>query len=118
VLCVLCPKTLQGADIAFDTEGHISLVAAAIPYMSLVSKGPIPPLSLFNGGILTGSAETWKAMAVVNLPDPNLSSPPTPSGTFGWIAYAEIDMKCSKECLRVIDAPQAEECRCQQDQTR
>ena len=30
VLCVRCPRTRQGADIAFDTEGHISVVAAAI----------------------------------------------------------------------------------------
>jgi len=53
MLCLLWPKILNGADIAFDIEGHISLVAAAIP----------------------GSAEAWKAM-VGNDPDLNRSSPP------------------------------------------
>jgi hypothetical protein len=31
VLCTFCPKTRNGAAIAFDIEGHISEVAAAIP---------------------------------------------------------------------------------------
>ena len=31
VLCTLCPKTRNGAAIAFDIEGHNSEVATAIP---------------------------------------------------------------------------------------
>lgn len=42
VVCTLCPKTRNGAAIAFDIEGHISEVAAAIP----------------------GNAECWKAMVL------------------------------------------------------
>jgi hypothetical protein len=40
MLCLLWPKILNGADIAFDIEGHISLVAAAIPYDLPVSNHP------------------------------------------------------------------------------
>jgi hypothetical protein len=36
VLCDLVLKTLQGADIAFDTEGQISVVAAAMLYIPSV----------------------------------------------------------------------------------
>jgi hypothetical protein len=43
VLCDLELKTLQGADIAFDTEGQISVVAAAMLYYP-VSR--VPPFKL------------------------------------------------------------------------
>jgi hypothetical protein len=39
----LAPKTLHGADIALDTEGHISVVAAAMLYVYLVSMN-FPPV--------------------------------------------------------------------------
>ena len=39
-LCFFCLNTLNGADIAFDIEGHISVVAAAIPYIVSISLHP------------------------------------------------------------------------------
>jgi hypothetical protein len=39
-LCIFCPNTLNGADIAFDIEGQISVVAAAIPYIVSISLRP------------------------------------------------------------------------------
>jgi hypothetical protein len=71
VLCVLWPKTLQGADIAFDIEGHISLVAAAIPYDPPSATIFIPPFH--DQDILTGSAKAWNAI-VGNDPELNRSS--------------------------------------------
>jgi hypothetical protein len=59
VLCLLCPRTLDGADIALEIEGHISVLAAAIPCQVPVSK---ESRALVGLGILTGSADVWKAM--------------------------------------------------------
>jgi hypothetical protein len=75
VLCDLELKTLQGADIAFDTEGQISVVAAA----------------------MLGSAETWKAMTTVgNLP----SSQPQQSS---HLRKRKVDRLCSTSTSNAKD---------------
>jgi hypothetical protein len=58
ILCVFCPNTLSGADIALDIEGHISVVAAAIPYTISAWIFPCRVIARFH----TGRADAWKAM--------------------------------------------------------